>query len=162
MKIAFRCPHCKVELSFEDLAQDQSPCPQCGTDIPLFVNAALRERNLVDHCVLCNCPGVYIQKDFNRTLGIAIIIAAAIACLILASKNLVLLGYSVLFVAAIADMLLYKLLPDVVICYRCHAQYRSFSPSPAAAAFELGLAEKYDPIQKTEQTETPAAEWKQR
>ncbi len=27
MKIQFLCPHCKHELEFEDLSQDESPCP---------------------------------------------------------------------------------------------------------------------------------------
>ena len=162
MRISFRCSHCKSELSFEDLSHDESPCPKCGKDIALYINAAMRERNEVGHCAICNCPSVYRQKDFNRTFGVILFGLAAVACLILVSKNLVFWGYGILVGTAAVDMLLYKLLPEVIICYRCHAQYRDFAPSPAVAPFELGLAEKYDPIDKKPAAENPAAEWKQR
>lgn len=123
----------------------------------------MRERNQVEHCAICNCPSVYLQKDFNRNFGFGIIVVTAIICMIMALQfNWVWQAYTLLFAVVAADMLLYKLLPDVIICYRCHTQYRGFSRSPAAAPFELGLAEKYDPIDKKPAAENPAAEWKQR
>lgn len=165
MKISFRCPQCRSTLSFDpaDAGREESPCPQCGKTIPLHINAAMRERGEVTHCAICNCPAVYLQKDFNRTFGLLLFLAAAAACLYLVIKHhQVFLGYGILVGAAALDFLLYKLLPEVIICYRCHAQYRDFAPSPGAAPFELGLAEKYDPIDQKLAAENPAAEWKQR
>jgi len=51
--------------------------------------------------------------------------------------------YASLFVAAAIDAGLYALLPDVTVCYRCHAHMRGFVRNPAHHAFDLHLAEQY-------------------
>jgi hypothetical protein len=161
VKISFRCPHCKIELNFDDLSQDFSPCPSCGETITLHISPEMREQNIVNHCAICNCPKVYVQKDFNRALGIGIlVVGCGIAVWFLAYDRLwealaVLIGFSAV------DALLYKFWSDATICYRCHAVYRDFARNPKAEGFELGFAEKFDPVDK-EAKENPAADWKQR
>jgi hypothetical protein len=59
----------------------------------------------------------------------------------------------------VVDALLYKLLPEVTICYKCHSQYRQVSGNPANAPFALGLAEKFDPLNKRPDADNPAANW---
>lgn len=162
MIITFRCPKCAVELSFDDLSRSDSPCPKCGHAIPIHATAAMREQNKADRCALCDCPHVYVQKDFNRAFGVSLFVLAAIVSCWLYFYNKVWQAFAVLIGAAAVDYLLYRTLPDVIICYRCHSQYRDFAPDTAYAAFELGLAEKYDPKDKRQGAENPAAEWKQR
>ena len=82
--------------------------------------------------------------------------------LFFAAKNRLVEGTLVWAVFVVADALLYKFLPDVTICYKCHAQYRQVTPNADNQAFELGLAEKYDPLDKRAGVENPAAEWKGR
>jgi hypothetical protein len=159
VKIQFLCPHCHRELQFEDLSQDEAPCPLCEKPIHLHVTERMRRDNAVDQCAICQGK-VYVQKDFNRTLGVSIFVAGAVLFLILAWHNRLVEGTLVWAVFALADGMLYKFLPDVTICYKCYAQYRQFAPNPANEAFELGLAEKYDPLDKRAQAENPAAEWK--
>lgn len=122
----------------------------------------MRRDNVVDRCAACDCHKVYVQKDFNRTLGVTIFAAGAITSLILYGKNLVWQAMAVLLGCATVDALLYRLLPDVTICYKCHAQYRQFAPNPDGQPFELGLAEKFDPLDKRPLAENPAAEWRGR
>lgn len=122
----------------------------------------MRRDNVVDRCVACDCQKVYVQKDFNRTLGVTIFVAGAIVSLILYGFNLIWQSMVVLLGCAAADGLLFKILPDVTICYKCHAQYRQFAANPDNQEFELGLAEKYDPLDKKAGAENPAAEWKGR
>jgi hypothetical protein len=163
--ISFRCPHCRAQLEFDDLSHDQSPCPLCGETIGLRITAPMRQRNTVDRCAVCDCHKVYVQKDFNRTLGVAIFVAGAVISLVLYGFNRVWQAFAVLLGCAAADAVLYKVLPEVTICYRCHAQYRQFTPDPANRAFELGLAEKFDPLdpaQRDATAENPAAGWKGR
>jgi len=162
MIIFFRCPHCSMELSFDDLSQTESPCPQCGTSIKLTITQQMRGGNIVDKCAICGLEKLYIQKDFNRTLGASIFVGAAIVSLILYGYNHVVASFLVLGGAAAADYLLYLALPEVTICYRCHSQYRGFSANPVNTVFELGLAEKYDPKDKGKNAENPAAEWQER
>lgn len=162
MKISFRCPHCRRELEFEDLSQEESPCPACSQPIRLRITERMRREHQVDGCAMCGCPKVYVQKDFNRTLGVGIFAAGALLFLLCAWKNRLVEGTLVWAAFVVADGLLYKFLPDVTICYRCHAQYREVAPNPDNQAFELGLAEKYDPLDKRAGADNPAAEWKGR
>jgi hypothetical protein len=162
MKIRFLCPHCKRELEFEDLSQDQSPCPLCGEAVHLHITDRMRRDNVVERCAVCDCHKVYIQKDFNRTLGVSIFAAGAVLFLFFAWKNRLVEGTLMWAVFAVADGLLYKFLPDVTICYKCHAQYRDFTTNPDNQPFELGLAEKFDPLDKQAEADNPAAEWKGR
>lgn len=159
MTISFRCPNCSTELSFEDLAHKESPCPQCNKIIHLSLTEPMRQKNIVDRCAICGLEKLYTQKDFNRTLGVSIFVGAAIASLILYGYNQVIAAFLVLGGAAAADYLLYLALPEVTICYRCHSQYRNVVPNSANEAFELGLAEKFDPKDKRPAAENPAAEW---
>jgi hypothetical protein len=148
-------------LHFEDLSRAEAPCPVCAKPIQLRITDRMRTGNQVDHCVLCDCK-VYVQKDFNRTIGMTIFAVGAVLFLVFAAKNRLVEGTLVWAVFALADGLLYKFLPDVAICYKCHAQYRDFSPNADIQPFELGLAEKYDPLDKRAGAENPAAEWKGR
>lgn len=162
MKISFACPQCRRELQFDDLSQDASPCPRCGQLIGLRITERMRRENVVERCVMCDCPQVYVQKDFNRALGVSIFCAGAVLFLVCAWFNRLVEGTLVWAAFVVADGLLYKFLPDVTICYKCHTQYREFTSNPSNQAFELGLAEKYDPLDKKPAAENPAAEWKGR
>jgi hypothetical protein len=147
-------------LEFDDLSRDESPCPACAKPIQLRITDQMRTGNQVDHCAICDCNKVYVQKDFNRTLGVSIFIAGALLFLLCAWKNRLVEGTLVWAAFVVADGLLYKFLPNVTICYKCYAQYRDFTPNPDNQAFELGLAEKYDPLDKRTGAENPAAGWK--
>ncbi|MEI6082811.1 MAG: hypothetical protein WCS70_00765 [Verrucomicrobiota bacterium] len=159
MKIWFLCPHCQHELNFDDLSENVAPCPLCDKPIPLRITERTRKENIIEHCVICDCPKVYVQKDFNRTVGVSIFVAGAILFLICAWFNRLVEGTLVWAVFTVADAMLYKYLPNVTICYKCQAQYREFSDNPYNTAFELGLAEKYDPLDKKAGAENPAADW---
>ena len=126
------------------------------------ISERVRRENVVERCVVCDCPQVYVQKDFNRALGVAIFAAGALLFLLFAWRNRLVEGTLVWAVFVVADALLYKFLPDVTICYQCHAQYRQVTANPGNQAFELGLAEKYDPLDKRAGADNPAAEWKER
>jgi hypothetical protein len=160
VKISFRCPHCGQELHFEDLSQDEAPCPVCAKAIRLHVTERMRRDNQVGHCAICDCPKVYVQKDFNRAIGVSIFLGGALLFLLCAWKNRLVEGTLVWAVFVVADALLYKRLANVTICYKCHAQYRGFALNPDNQAFELGLAEKFDPLDKRAGAENPAADWK--
>ena len=162
MEITFRCPHCKSELSFDDLSKESSPCPMCQKEIPLKITGKMRDENIVDQCAICGLDKLYEQKDFNRTFGFALFLVAAVICVVLVWKHQVVLGYGVLVAAAVIDYVLYRYLSNVVICYRCQSQYRKYSSKTEIPEFELGLLEKYDPLDKKAGAENPAAQWKER
>ncbi|MCS7049648.1 MAG: zinc ribbon domain-containing protein [Verrucomicrobiae bacterium] len=164
MNVRFRCRQCRTELEFDVRADtpERSPCPQCGAEIGLRLTDAMRRHNQVDRCAVCDCPTVYVQKDFNRAIGVGIFLTGAALFLVCAWFNRLVEGTLVWAAFVAADALLYKWLPEVTICYKCHAQYRDVSPNPHNRPFELGLAEKYDPLDKRVGAENPAAEWRSR
>ncbi len=95
------------------------------------------------HCPLCGTEDMYTQKDFPHTLGLAIVVLAAVLSSIAWWQYLYPLALAVLLVAAALDMCLYYLVGDALICYRCHAQFRGTQRNPAHRPFDLGIGERY-------------------
>jgi len=85
-------------------------------------------------CLACGHPELYTQRDFPRAVGIAIVVVAAL----LAPFT----SYVSLFVAALLDALLYRLAPEVVVCYVCQARHRGFPPRPRHPAFDREIEER--------------------
>lgn len=66
----------------------------------------------------------------------------ALAFLVLAGRGKILAGFAVLGGVAVADLVLFRFLPIVTVCYRCGAEVRGFPPNPEHAPFDLHLAEE--------------------
>ena len=161
MRINFLCPACSKENVFvSGEPWEGFRCEHCAGAIHLELTAAMLERNVVEACAVCRKDLFYLQKDFNRTLGISILAIAFTISMILWVRDWVYSAFLVIGAAAAIDWTLFKLWPDVTICYRCHAQYRAVTPNPENRECDLGLVEKYDPLDKSAHAENPAAEWK--
>ncbi len=52
------------------------------------------------------------------------------------------LALAILLLFAFIDVLLYAVMPDILVCYRCGARHSGFDPT-AKSAFDLELAERY-------------------
>ena len=44
---------------------------------------------------------------------------------------------------ALVDLLLFSIMPDVLVCYRCGARHRNTQPDDSILHFHLEIAEKY-------------------
>ena len=53
------------------------------------------------------------------------------------------LSLGILMVFALADMILYAVMPDRLVCYRCHAQYRRLAGMERVGTFNLEVNERY-------------------
>lgn len=140
-EIAFACRACGVETTVG--LEGRGTCV-CGSALHLEIPDALRASRIVEACPACGNGLLYVQRDFNQKVGLGVVVIGAILAPFTPF-------YSSLFVAAAVDAGLYALLPDVTVCYRCHAHMRGFARNPAHHAFDLHLAEQYD-------THPPAAE----
>lgn len=49
----------------------------------------------------------------------------------------------ILLAFAFADLLLYVLMPDVLVCYRCQSRHRHTQPGESVPRFNLETAERY-------------------
>jgi DNA-directed RNA polymerase subunit RPC12/RpoP len=134
-EIAFACPACGGEAVCG--LDGQGRCRACGSEARLDVPEATRQARVVERCPACGSPLLYVQRDFNQKVGLGIVVVGAILAPFTPF-------YSSLIVAALVDAGLYALLPEITVCYRCHAHFRGFARNPRHQAFDLHLAEQYD------------------
>lgn len=92
---------------------------------------------MVTRCAACGGEELYVQKDFNQKAGLAIVVLGALLAPFTPY-------YASLFAAAAVDAVLFAVLPEITVCYRCHAHYRGFLRNPRHEKYDLHRAEQYD------------------
>ncbi len=142
--ILSKCRKCESEIIFSPtLGNGVLKCPGCQEVVPLRMDPSIQANGFVKNCVTCGHDTLYIQKDFNRNLGVAIVAVGSLASLFFFSRSQPLWGTLALFVSAGVDFIIYSLVADVTVCYSCHTIYRGFSKNPEHGPFELKDLEKY-------------------
>lgn len=143
--INFYCRECGNGFLLEGPPfPENSRCEKCDIDYPLNLSNIPVDDRSVESCPRCDGIEFYIQKDFNRNLGLAltIILATAIYAVFgLTWKSLV--G---LLVIAVLDSILYKTLPLITLCYKCRTIFRGFPINPNHGPFDLHIGEQYRKI----------------
>jgi hypothetical protein len=134
-EIAFACAACGAEASCG--LDGRGRCAACGAETALELSESLRQARVVDRCPACRGEQLYVQRDFNQKAGLAIVVLGAALAPFTPY-------YASLFAAAGLDALLYLLLPEITVCYRCQAHFRGFRRNPRHQAFDLHLAEQYE------------------
>ncbi len=135
MEIEFQCSDCRKSNEFEFESRDaQIGCSSCGRKYSL-VHELLDQDGKLQKCGLCGCRDLYIQKDFNRKAGIAIVVVGAVLAPFTKMISL--------FVCALIDLILYRALPLISICYKCSSIYRDFPSNPEHLPFNLGINDRY-------------------
>src|SRR5574341_990186 len=115
-EIAFVCGGCGGEaLAGLD---GRGRCPACGLETTLEVPPDVGQSRRLERCLVCGNAQLYVQRDFNQKAGLAVVVV---------------------------DTLLYLMLPEITVCYRCRAHFRGFARNPAHHAFDLHVAEQYGP-----------------
>jgi hypothetical protein len=95
-------------------------------------------------CPKCGCSDLFIRKDFPQKTGLAFVIVAAVAFIILAANpRTFYIGVYILLAAAAIDGVLYVVVKQITVCYRCRSEFRDVPPNPDHHGFELAIAEKY-------------------
>ena len=141
--IHFKCRACEKDMAIPPSRAESVNCPHCKAEIPVFMNDSIVERNIVTTCVSCGHDNLYIQKDFNRSAGMAIVVLGIAASLYFFARGQPLLAMSALGLTAVVDFLAYYFVGEVTVCYACHAVYRGFLKNPGHEAFDLKKLEKY-------------------
>ncbi|MCY2962551.1 MAG: hypothetical protein NT069_02685 [Planctomycetota bacterium] len=140
MLVRFRCPHCEAQLRQLASAGDPLTCPHCQWSRPTPAQTA-PERPA--KCLVCGCEDLWRQKDFPQKLGVAMVALGAIGSTLAIAFYMPGTAMAVLLFFAFTDLLLYTLMPDVLVCYRCSARYRDPTPGSEFPAFNLETAERY-------------------
>ena len=101
-------------------------------------------REPLDTCPQCGCRDLFIRKDFPQKLGLAIVVMAGIAFLILAANpHTFYLGVWILVAATLVDAVFYFFVRKITVCYRCRAEFRDEPINPKHEGYELAVGEKY-------------------
>ena len=123
--IHFLCPKCDARLARE-AGETARACERCGAPNDAIAPEATA---LLDRCAACGHDQLYFQKDFNRTTGIALVVLGSI--FVPWTYGLSLLGVTIL------DYVVWRMVKDVIVCYRCQAVHRGYPPNPALKPFDL-------------------------
>ncbi len=123
--VHFLCPRCDARQTRESREAPRA-CHRCGEWNAV---AAPPASSIIDRCAACGHDQLYFQKDFNRTTGIALVVIGSI--FVPWTYGLSLLGVTIL------DYVVWRLVKDVIVCYRCQAVHRGYPPNPALKPFDL-------------------------
>jgi hypothetical protein len=138
VNVTFACPACEYPTRLHLHGPVAWQCPACEHRLQLEPPAGP-----LTECVVCDNPELYKKKDFPHNLGLTILTLACIASAFTYAWYEKWLTWAILIGTAIFDGLLYLLVGDVVVCYRCQAHYRKLPPGQDHKPFELGTAERY-------------------
>jgi hypothetical protein len=145
MQVLAKCPKCDAGLPVEAHDAPASiTCGRCGAAIPLAVSDSVRADLGVDRCPVCSGGDFYIRKDFDPKVGLTVVIVGALISAVFYWFNKDIIAYSILAVAVVIDLLIYRRLKDITVCYRCHAEFRGSYPR-TANAFDLHTADVLEP-----------------
>jgi hypothetical protein len=134
MEVEFACRDCGKSNQIELSTEIRITCAGCGKDYGSLSDFT-DENDRVTRCAICGCRDLYIQKDFNRKIGCAIVLIGAILAPFTKLISL--------FVCALIDLILYRALPMISVCYKCKSIYRDFPANQEHAPFNLGINDRY-------------------
>ncbi|MCG8586729.1 MAG: hypothetical protein MI757_18660 [Pirellulales bacterium] len=142
MTVSWNCPACErtshTRWSPEDASLD---CQHCGHRI-----ATPQETDSdgkLTSCVVCGCNELFVRKDFPQRLGVLIVIIGFAISTVFWAYRMPIAAFAAMFAVAAIDFALYFFVPNALMCYRCHAQYRGSADMGDFGAFELETHERY-------------------
>ena len=144
MRVTLKCPDCGSALPFDAAtAPEAVTCGGCGSSIPLTLSDGVRTDQTVDLCPLCSGSDFYVRRDFDPKRGLTVVIIAILISAGFYWFGLDLMAYTVLGLFALIDLLVYRRLKDLTVCYRCHTLFRG-SHTPDAPIFDLATADELE------------------
>jgi hypothetical protein len=143
MELTYECPQCGTVGSVPAVEQAEAVACACGSARAL--HRASCAGGELSACPWCATEDLYVQKDFPHGLGLAIVVAGFAASTYFWYRYEPVPALGVLLLTAAIDVVLYYLVPDVTICYRCLSQCRGPGSNPGGrfVPFDLAIGERY-------------------
>lgn len=138
MNVRFSCPSCDYPNKLDLSQPRQWECVACNHRLQVEPPTAD-----VSSCVLCGNAELYRKKNFPHWLGMSLLVIACLASVFTYGWYEKWLTWAILIGTAIFDGLLYIMVGDVLVCYRCNAHYHRVEPNTAHGPFELTTGERY-------------------
>src|SRR5262249_36756113 len=136
------CSQCdqtsRVEVAPSSVA---TVCPHCHTRLRVPEGAI--EGHGVRRCLVCPSTELFVRKDFPQQLGVAIVVFGIIVSCYTWYNHWLYWTVGVFFVTALIDVVLYFVMPNALVCYRCGAHYRGVDNLDRHGSFDLATHERY-------------------
>ncbi len=117
MIVQLTCSECGSSIEIEpEKSATKAECSVCKNVQSINISKNLEQGEL-DICPSCGRKDFYKQKDFNRKVGVALFVVAAILSIWTYGISLI--------VAWLIDLLLFKKVGWIGICYKCDAIFRT-------------------------------------
>ncbi len=142
MQLVFRCPSCSQTGTLE-AAETASllRCASCGWERSIATEDVADGRP--KRCLCCGCEDLWRQKDFPQRLGLLMVGMGILFSTIAWARMEPVIAIAILMGFALIDMVLFVVMPDVLVCYRCGARHRHAQPPEEHPRFNLELHERY-------------------
>lgn len=142
MQLQFACPLCGRQHYVTDVGRcPRLECEACGWSRAVAEDAL--EQDNPRRCVVCGCNDLWRQKDFPPGLGLMLVATGAVLSTIAWAYFRPLWAIGILMAFALADLALFVLMPDVLVCYRCRSRHRPEHIAERFEQFSLETAERY-------------------
>jgi hypothetical protein len=116
MTVTMTCPECGSAISvLPDVKAKKASCDICSHEVDVHFKPE-HEQSVLKVCPCCERKDFYKQKDFNRKIGVILFVIAAI---------LSIWTYGISFIVLyLFDFILFKILGEIAICYKCNSIFR--------------------------------------
>jgi hypothetical protein len=142
MNVTFNCPRCERPARAQIAGDVQSiPCPACDGRLSVPADAVADGR--VGRCLVCPGTELFVRKDFPQKLGVTLVVVGFAASCVAWYFHWIYATFGILFATAAIDVVLYAVMGNALICYRCGAQYRQVAGLDEHAPFSLETHERY-------------------
>jgi DNA-directed RNA polymerase subunit RPC12/RpoP len=142
MQLTYACQTCDAAVRHNiDESSTSVSCPHCQQQITFPVGAI--EGQFVRRCLVCPSHDLYVRKDFPQRLGVLLVAIGIIGSSVAWYYASLGWTFGILFATAFADLLLFTLVGNSLMCYRCGAQYRGVAEMESHGQFNLETHEKY-------------------
>jgi len=142
MNITFFCPQCEAANRFEISAGTlELVCAGCRKELNPPADAIIDGQ--VRRCLVCPSTDLFVRKDFPQRLGVALVTIGLVASCVAWAYSQLYLTFAILFGTALVDVILYLVVPNALMCYRCGAMYRGAADIDAHGSFNLETHERH-------------------
>jgi DNA-directed RNA polymerase subunit RPC12/RpoP len=142
MHVTYACQACDTAVR-QDFDQSTAAlaCPSCEQRIELPPAAVEGAR--VRRCLVCPSHDLFVRKDFPQRVGVLLVALGIVGSSIAWYYANLAWTFGILFATALADLLLFTMVGNALMCYRCGAQYRGVAEMESHGQFNLETHEKY-------------------
>jgi len=142
MDLSYICDGCGRPNHVADAERRSAhTCSSCARVRALVADAFQSGR--LSRCAACGHRELYRRKDFPQRLGIALVGLGCVLFALAQSQYWYKTAFACLIGSVLIDLVLYNIVGDVVICYRCAAQHRRLPQTERYEPFNLSAHERH-------------------